>query len=975
VFRPTSPEELSPRPLLVGRARERSLTQTQLGAALAGRGSLVILSGEAGIGKTTLAEDVCREAAAAGALVLTGHCYDRSETPPYGPWVELLERAGTLTEGSSEPLSAVELSLTEGTSRAALFRALRGFFVDIARATPLVILLDDLQWADNASLDLLRFIARQIGSVSMLLLVTYRTDEVTRRHPLYRQLPLLIREALAVRIDLPPLTDDDVRTLIVHAYQLPAADAGRLAGYLQVRAEGNPFFLGELLRSLEGTALLRTAVGGWMLGPLERVGVPMLLRQVIDARLAGLGSEVDALLSIAAVIGQVVPLALWADLAETTEVALLPFVERAVEAHILSAAADGLSVRFVHALVREAVYESILSPRRRSWHRKIGEILAEQPKPDPDAVAFHLSQAADRRAAEWLTRAGERAQRAFAWPTATLRFEAALALLEEDDTGGNECGWLRFRLAMLRRFVDPAAGAAHMVEAERLGRMTADAALVAYAHFFLGMLRRMTGDFEQGNVISEEGVALLDALSSVDHARLAALNTTSDPLDPQNGRGELTLMLGEAGRYAEAQSIGERIVHLPPSETFGSRGDAYYGLGYTYAALGQPTFARRAFAEARAGFRSVDHRTQVLATLFDELVLVVLPYQIDQPGEREQVEAELGEAFTTLEGMFDPNSSEVATAVSRVLTGAWSGAFAVFEQRSFSFLRFLDANLLAPIARYQGNAELAWRLVRGGLPDGPETAPENSAGYIVPLRALAPMLALDAGDRDGARQWLIAFDRWLSWSGGVLGQADVHLGWAEYYRELGDNTRAQARAMQALVAAGTPRQPLALLAAHRLLGELDIAAGRLTAAEEQLGAALSLADACGARHEQALTRLAFAELCNARGDVPTVRSHLDAVRSLCTPMGAALTLDRADRLATRLDALRAGRSTALPAGLTPREGEVLRLLTRGLTNAEIADHLSLSPRTINAHLTTIYSKLGVSSRGGAIRFALDHDLR
>lgn len=973
--RPTSPGDLPSAPLLVGRMRERNLTQAQLRAALAGRGSLVILSGEAGIGKTTLAEDVCREASAAGALVLTGHCYDRSETPPYGPWVEVLEHAGLLTEHSSEPLSAVELSITQGTSQVALFRALRGYFVDIARTQPLIILLDDLQWADNASLDLLRFIARQIASLPILLLVTYRTDEVTRRHPLYRHLPLLIREALAVRIDLPPLSDDDVSALIVHAYQIPEDDARRLAGYLQVRAEGNPFFLGELLRSLEGTALFHTPEGGWVLGPLEQIGVPMLLRQVIDARLAHLGAEVDALLSVAAVIGQVVPLNLWGELVQTTEAALLPFIEQAVDAHILNAEADGLSVRFVHALVHEAVYESILAPRRRAWHRKIGEILAAAPAPDPDTVAFHFGQAADPRAAEWLTRAGERAQRAFAWPTAMLRFEAALASLEDDDTTGNQCGWLRFRLAMLSRFTDPAAGAAHMVEAERLGRLTNDQALVAYAHFFLGMLQRMSGSFEQGNITTEEGVALLDALAADDHARLAAFDTTSDPLDAQNGRGELTLILGEAGRYGEAQSIGERIVQLPPSETFGSRGDAYYGLGYTYAALGRPTLARRAYAEARACFRAVDHRTQVLATLFDELVHVILPYQVDQQGEREQVEAELDEAFSALEGMFDPSSAQITTVVSRVLEGEWSDAIAIFERSSFSFLRFLDAVLLAPIARHQGNAELAWRLVHVGLPDGPETTPENSPGYIVPLRALTVHLALDTGDREGARQWLDALDRWLTWSGGVLGLADSHLAWAAYYRELGDNAQARARVMRALAAAAAPRQPLTLLVAHRLLGELDITAGRLVSAEEQLAQALSLAQACGARHEQALTLLSYADLCRARGDVAAAQAHLNEVRALCTPMGAALTLERAERLAARLDAAPGGRPVALPGGLTPREGEVLRLLARGLTNAEIADQLSLSPRTINAHLTTIYGKLDVNSRGAAIRFAFDHDLR
>ncbi|HET8632214.1 MAG TPA: helix-turn-helix transcriptional regulator, partial [Thermomicrobiales bacterium] len=608
-------------------------------------------------------------------------------------------------------------------------------------------------------------------------------------------------------------------------------------------------------------------------------------------------------------------------------------------------------------------------------HRAIGEALAAQREaPDPDEVAHHFGRAGDPRAATWLTRAGERAQRAFAWQTAVQRFEAALALLAHDDTALNERGWLLFRLALLRRFADPATGATSLAEAERLGAATADAALVAYARYYQGMLRCMSGDFRQGIAAEEAGIAMLEALPAEDRARLAALDTTSDPLDAQNGRGDLTLALGESGRYAEARALGERIVGRPPAETAGSRGDAYYGLGYAYAALGQPEAARRAFASARAILRADDHRSMVMATLFDELVLVVLPYQADRPEERRRVEAALGDSFAGLDTVFDPRSARTSGVVSLMLEGAWAEVFAIVEQSGLQMMRLLSATLTAPLARHQGDAVLAWALVREALPAGPETAPGDSAGYIVPLRALAIALALDAGDHEAARRWLDALDRWLAWSGGVLGRADAHLGWAAYHRAVGDAAAARARAEQALAAAGAPRQPLALLAAHRLLGELDVAAGRLDDAATQFAAALALADACGARHERALTLLALADLCRARGEIPAARAHLDAVRDLCAPMGAALTLARADALAARLPAPPTGAPAAPLAGLTPREVEVLRLVAEGLTDAQVAARLFLSPRTVNAHLRAIYGKLGVATRGAAIRFALEHDL-
>jgi DNA-binding CsgD family transcriptional regulator len=905
--------------------------------------------------------------------VLVGNCYDRTETPPYGPWVELLEQYGALRDRSPTRHTIATLGLTHGSSRAALFGEMRGFFVEIARERPLVILLDDVHWADAASFDLLRLVARQLASVPFLLLITYRNDEVTREHPLYRLVPMLVREALAVRIDLSTLGHDDVCALIDHAYRLPAADTSRLAAHLQERAEGNPFFVGELLRSLEGTVLLPTAAGAWKLGALERTRLPVLLRQVIDARLARLGAEAEALLAVAAIIGQVVPLALWATVSKATEETLLSFVERAVAANIMDASADGLAVRFTHALIREALYDGVLPPRRRVWHGQIGEaLLAQDEAPDPDAVAYHLNQAGDRRAVVWLTRAGERAQRAFAWRTAALRFGTALSLLECDDASLNERGWLRFRLALMRRFEDPGAGVVDLEEAERLGWASDDRALVAFARFHQGMLHCQGDDFRRGIGAEEAGIAMLDALSPADRARLAALETTTDPLDAQNGRGELTLALAETGRLERARTLGEHIIGLPPEQTRGSRGDAYYGLGFAYAALGQPDAARRAFSRAREIFGADDYRSMVTASLFDELMAVILPYWIDQPQERQRVETELSESFAALDGVVDQRSARSARVVSSVLDGVWAEAF---EQSSVRFMRRAIPALLAPLARHQGNAALAWSLVREGLPAGPETAPEDSAGYTLPLRTLAVALALDADDWDAARRWLASLDHWLDWSGSVLGQADAHLCWAAYHRAIGEHAQASARALKALAAAGAPRQPLTLLAAHRLLGELDLAAGRPIGAEAQLAAALALADACGARHERALTLLTLAEVLRVRGDVSAARAHLDTVRTLCRPMEAAVTLAQADALEARLQTRSTAPPEHLPAGLTLREAEVLRLLATGLANAEIARRLSLSPRTVNAHLTTIYGKLDVTSRGAAIRFALDHDLR
>jgi predicted ATPase len=350
---------------------------------------------------------------------------------------------------------------------------------ETAKRQPIVLILEDLHWADPASLDLLRFLARRVASLPLLLLATYRDDEVTRHHPLYRLLPVLVREAEALRLGLRPLDGGDVRELVRSRYQLPEPHEARLVAYLQERAEGNPFFVGELLRDIEEAGLLRQEqeVADWMLGDLVRAGLPTLLRQVLDGRLSRLPEEAQRLISVAAVLGQEVPLTLWRHVAEVSGEAVLAALEVAAEAHLVEETRDGTGAHFVHALTRVAVYAGIPSSQRRRWHRLAGEALAAAVHPDPDAVAHHFRQAGDVRAAGWLVRAGERAQRLYAWETAADRFETALALMEAGGADAREQGWLLYRMARLRRYAAPDQSITALEAAERVARAAQDPVL------------------------------------------------------------------------------------------------------------------------------------------------------------------------------------------------------------------------------------------------------------------------------------------------------------------------------------------------------------------------------------------------------------------------------------------------------------------------------------------------------------------
>jgi DNA-binding CsgD family transcriptional regulator len=296
------------------------------------------------------------------------------------------------------------------------------------------------------------------------------------------------------------------------------------------------------------------------------------------------------------------------------------------------------------------------------------------------------------------------------------------------------------------------------------------------------------------------------------------------------------------------------------------------------------------------------------------------------------------------------------------------------DHGAHAILRHIISSFLGPLARNQGERDLAWQQVHKTWPGGPSTEPsDGDIYYTLPLQRLAVDLSLDSGDLASAREWLEAHERWLRWSGAVLGLSEAQVLRARYELALGNSEDAHWHAEQALAHASEPRQPLALLAAHRLLGELNNVTGRSKAADEHLSTALELAGACSAPYERALTLLALAELRLAEGNYTNVSALLKEVRGICSDLRAAPSLARADALAAQTpDGRRV--TPVYPAGLTHREAEVLGLLAAGHSNKEIAAELFLSERTVERHITNVYRKIGTHRRTEAMAFALRHDL-
>jgi DNA-binding CsgD family transcriptional regulator len=957
---------------LYGRDAEVALLRACLAEALAGQGRLVLIGGEAGIGKTALAEALAAEARDRGALVLAGGCYELAMAPPYGPWSEVL--AGDLPR---DRLAAIpSLAGTVGTNPAlsqdVLFSQMLEFFRELAGLTPLVVVLEDQHWAEAASLELLRFVSRSLRDLRVLFLVTYRDADLSAQYPLYRYLPQFVREARPLRISLRRIASESIRQLVVDRYDLPPEDEARLVQYLDTYAEGNPFFTEELLRSLVHDELLANSADGWRLGDLSDLQVPLLIRQIIDARVAWLDSEAQSLLQLAAVIGIEVPLALWREVAGVDDETLHRVTEQALAARLLVELPGGAGLRFDHALIREALYDGMLLTRRLVWHRRIGEALAARPNADPDAVAHHLERAGDSRAARWLVNAGERAGRARALQDAIQRYEQALRLLERDDSSAGERGWLLCNLAEAYRYTDPHRALGYLEQAAWVTEQVEDNALEAIVIWSRARIRGFLG--ENTLVELQQAVEAYDALSHDDHERVLAMGRGY-----AGSQGPLTQWLAHHGRFDDAIRVGEGCIARQQGELSPAHhseiAHALFGLGLAYAATGRPDEGRATLERASQHFTGLGNLFMAAAALKWVLLEAVLVYDpVDLDARREVLDeyARLWNKTSTF-AAFQDGRMLLPLFPEQFARGAWDEAYeAATAYLRTSFLRIDSLAALAEIERLRGERDAAWGRIQLGIPRGVGTEP-SSPFFVrtLALQRVAAALALDEGELDRAREWIDAHDRWLDWSGRLTDRAASLLLRARLELAEGRPARARELAQAALERARSPRQPLELQAVQRFIGELEMAAGKIDLAALALDEARRLADACDAPYERALTQLSQAELALATGRPADVAPLLAAARERFERLGAAPALDRAAAIERQLTPRSVARSAG---GLSPRELEVLQLVAKGMTDAEVANALYISPRTVARHLQSVYNKLGVNSRTAATAYAFEHGL-
>lgn len=430
-------------PILVGRESELNAYRRVLEEAVDARGRLIFVSGEPGVGKSAFVREAVRAETPPGYRILPGVAVEWERGLPYAPFLSAL-RAGFQGQALRDvvaraapdigpllpELGQAAAAADSPIERHRIARSFTDLFQAFARQAPLLVVLEDLHWVDEASIALLQHLARAIEQHSVVVLGTYRSDEVHRRHPLSGLVADLTRARLAVPIPIELLgthqTDELVRATLDGApIEREILDA------IYARSEGNPFFAEELLRSLvESGTLTRGSGDAWERGSAVHLRLPETVRDLVLSRLERLGGSTRLTLAAASVIGSRFAYETLRLVRAIDEAALTADLRQAIDEQFLVEQRERAagSFAFRHALAREVIYDDLLLPERQRLHLLVGEALLAGSDTPPALVAQHWSAGGDRRrAAEAYEAAGNAALSVNAMSDAVASFEAAIS--------------------------------------------------------------------------------------------------------------------------------------------------------------------------------------------------------------------------------------------------------------------------------------------------------------------------------------------------------------------------------------------------------------------------------------------------------------------------------------------------------------------------------------------------------------------
>ena len=956
----------------VGRRQELERLREAFDGARDGRGSLVMITGEPGIGKTRLARELEGYASEHGARVLWGRAHEAGGAPAYWPWVQALrqlveatdgeELRGWLGSGAGEVARVVpelrahlpdlpepEPITDPESAQFRLFDALATCLRNVASATPPVLVLDDLHWADRSTLLLLEHVALELSRANLLLVGTYRDVELGRQHPLEQALAGIGRAERFQTIDLPGLSEEDAASYVraTTGVELPA-EAMRSIYH---ETEGNAFFLQEVVALMAQEGTLESG----------DVSVPPSVRAAIGRRLNVLSEQGDELLRIAAVVGREFSEQLLARMSDHGAVPEL--LESVLAAGLIEETGAPGESRFTHALIQETLLGELSISRQVRLHGAVAESMermfgarADEHAPE---LAHHYVQSAtlSRQHAEKAARyskiaAGQAAAQA-GWHEAARRYEACLTVIAETDSALDE---------------DEAALLTALGTSHRNAGAPRDA--------WRSLMRARTFYQQRG-----DGAGLA-------RATLEALQVIAPP-DRQIAIVQEALeAIGEDEPYLEAMLSAVVI-----------------------GTIGRPAIDAETVADLEQRTRAlVDrHHFEDVAAL----LLLADGVRLAYDGRLDEAAAACGQAHERLAALV--RVSDAATAAYELvalrcvigdLDAAERAGKEALAYASGVHLRLTEANLrvyLASVALSRCDFDRFDALAA-------ELSGEDTTGFAQLLTTRAEM----AGDGEGALasmpvpQMAGGIPAWLAWLHGCRARAFFNAGEERAARE----EFGRSIEMSEAATGGDGRQPwpdsaaeldecLLALGDDALAGRVywylvglmsEAKLGRLGRGLDHIRGALALrldlveeaeqhyrtglewAEREGVPIELGRCHQGLAEVAVRRGEIAEALEHLDTAAELFERHGAKLYLDQVRARQEELRPPARGRRASYPAGLTEREVEVLRLVAAGKANRAIAEALVISVSTVTHHITNIFNKLGVKNRAQATRRAVEHDL-
>jgi DNA-binding CsgD family transcriptional regulator len=993
-----SPSVVSP--VFIGRQEEMTALTAMLGQAGAGLPAVALVGGEAGVGKTRLVSELAEQASQKGFLAVAGQCLELGAAGlPLAPLVDALRTLarglppdvldGVLGPARPELARLLPELAAGGTGLPAaadirpaqLLELVLGVLERLSARQPVLFVIEDLHWADQSTLELSAFLVRVLRAAPIMLVATYRSDELHRRHPLRPLLTSWERVRSVGHIELRRFGRDEVTAQL--AAILGADPAPGVTAAIFDRSGGNAYLVEELAGALRGDG--------------DPAGLPPSLRDVLLSRVDALSAGAQRLLRTAAVAGRAVPDRLLAEVAGITEPELFATLRELVENHLLLVDSGGHGYVFRHALTRDAVYEDMLPGERIRLHEAYGAALARDQATGEDAaarsaaLAYHWHAALDLpRALPAAVEAARHAMASYAPAEALRQLERALELWPRVADAAERTG---VDLAEVSRLAADAArsagalGRSVLLLSDALDQLPAGASAERRA-LLLERLAQAQGDAgraAEGIAALEQALALLpaDQTTRAHAVVLAALARSAMRSTSFEAAAGLARQAADAARAAGAREAeADAAISLGSVSSY--VGSAEAGLqplrsGLRLALdLGLPEIAMRGYINLSDSLELLGRHQEAATTAAEGAALagrsgLARSYGSYLIGNQAEPLLRLGQW------------AEVDRLTAGALSALPEGVFA-------ATLRILQAELAAMRGRYdEAVRELA--AVRRALGDTWDHQFTLSAWYVEALVAVsrgdlpAARDAVDASLPEGRGQWAGRYEWPLLWLG-VRTEAEEAIRARDRHEPVPDGSASRVARLAGTAGRLPSSAPASVGYQALVAAEQARAAGTA-----QIPAWSAAADAwhdAGEPYPMAYALLRLAEAHSAGGErEPAARAAARALviaeRIGAAPLAAELAaLARRARLRLVTDG---GAPVAAPAaaeqgpapgpgpgrepgtadelarfGLTGREREVLMLLAAGRSNPEIARALFISAKTASVHVSNILAKLGVSGR-------------